>query len=76
MYANGQSYQGYFTNDSKNGHGVYRWLDGRKYDGQWLNGKQHGKGRYTNSKGNQKDGIWHEGKRVNWIHGTVHENSQ
>lgn len=36
-YVNGNKYEGEWTNDRKNGHGIYSYFStGEKYDGNWV----------------------------------------
>ena len=35
-WADGNSYEGDFVDDSRDGFGVYRWLDGSIYEGQFV----------------------------------------
>ena len=39
VYANGETYDGQFSEDKIQGYGVYKWTDGRKYTGKWKQGK-------------------------------------
>ena len=43
-YENGDTYEGGFSNDEKNGFGIYIFKDGRRYKGEWKNDKRNGKG--------------------------------
>lgn len=37
FYVNGNRYEGEWTGDRKNGHGIYFYFStGEKYDGQWV----------------------------------------
>lgn len=41
---NSDCYEGEYSNDKKNGHGVYTWKDGTVYDGEFMNDLKHGMG--------------------------------
>ena len=63
-------YTGQWTNDGREGLGVYRSspaeLTGpyeEKYDGWWRSDKMHGQGKYYWSNGDVYDGMWKEDKR-------------
>ena len=42
----GETYDGEWSNDNKEGKGVYCSIDGNKYDGEWKNDKKFGKGKF------------------------------
>ena len=39
VFATGKAYEGQFSNDLKDGYGVFKWPDGRIYAGWWQEGK-------------------------------------
>lgn len=41
---NGDSYEGEYMNDKKNGKGIYIWKNGSKYEGNFENDYRHGYG--------------------------------
>jgi hypothetical protein len=41
-WANGQTYQGYYKKDKKNGKGKLKLVDGTIIKGKWIEGKIHG----------------------------------
>jgi len=43
-HTKGQSYQGEWANNKKNGYGVQVFPNGQKYEGQWANGMRNGEG--------------------------------
>jgi hypothetical protein len=45
-YYNGDEYFGEWTEDLKNGKGVYKYNNGDKYEGDWQRGLIHGRGKY------------------------------
>ena len=44
FWANGDQYEGEFSNGMKNGKGLFIWSNGNKYDGDWKDNQRHGKG--------------------------------
>ncbi len=38
-FADGKSYEGFYSNDKKAGYGVFCWLNGKRYEGWWTDGK-------------------------------------
>lgn len=43
-YENGDKYDGQWSKDKMNGHGVMSYKDGSKYEGDWVNSERSGKG--------------------------------
>lgn len=39
-YANGDTYEGNFSSDMKNGHGVYQYANGSKFEGEFKDDKK------------------------------------
>ena len=63
-YNNGDTYDGMFDDDKKNGYGIYVSIStGRKYLGNWKNDKMHGNGVMTNNK-EKYVGVWEFGKLI------------
>lgn len=63
-YHNGDTYDGMFDNDKRNGIGTYISIKvKRKYEGEWKDDKLHGRGIMTTNK-EKYIGIWNEGKLV------------
>ena len=44
FWPNGNSYEGDFKNDFRDGLGVYKLKNGERHEGEWKNGKKNGKG--------------------------------
>ena len=40
-------FAGEWLNDSRNGHGVYTYVNGDTYEGEWSDNLRHGQGTYT-----------------------------
>lgn len=60
-------YIGEYSNDKKEGFGIYFWYDPPKaYIGMWKGGKQNGIGKLMTSK-QGKFGIWKNGERQVWL---------
>ena len=50
-YENGNTYEGEFVKNRREGYGSFSWVNGKKFEGHWKNGKQHGRGTcYRNGK--------------------------
>ena len=39
LQVNGDLFIGHWSDDKKEGYGVFTWSDGKKYEGLWRNGK-------------------------------------
>lgn len=64
VYHNGDTYDGMFDNNQRNGKGTYvSSAIGRKYNGEWKDDKMHGTGIMTTKK-EKYVGIWNDGKLV------------
>ena len=50
-WSNGDTYDGDYKNDLKDGHGVFRWSTLDTYEGEVRNGVRHGKGVYRYADG-------------------------
>lgn len=63
----GDSYEGQFANDMREGEGIYRWgaspWVGDFYWGSYRNDKRHGRGLYSWANGDRFDGEWKEDVR-------------
>jgi len=57
-YTNGNTYDGEWKNNKKNGQGTYVWPSGREYIGAWKNGDRAGQGTMTVSDGTKYVGTW------------------
>ena len=56
-YGNGDVYRGDVNEDgTREGKGVYTWLNGERYEGEWRGGVQHGQGVKTWASGDKYDG--------------------
>jgi len=64
----GDTYEGHWLNDKRNGHGVLRRANGNTYDGQWKNDKKHGHGVWIDICGARYEGNWEDDKEHG--HGT------
>lgn len=63
-WKDGKKYAGYYTQDKKEGFGIYYWANpNRVYIGFWKGGKQDGVGKYINMN-EVRYGIWTQGKRT------------
>jgi hypothetical protein len=62
----GQSYEGEYKNDIKDGFGCYRWKDGKLFIGEWKNNKRNGKGMIRYTDGTEREGLWEDDKQVSW----------
>ena len=57
FYENGNTFEGEFENDEKNGFGVYIYLEREeKYEGYYKNDKRNGKGKFYGKNGTVFDG--------------------
>ena len=61
-YNNG-TYNGFFKNNKRHGHGTYNFKSGDKYSGQWNKGNKHGQGTYYYSNGDKYSGQWNKGNK-------------
>lgn len=57
-YTNGDTYEGYISNNNRNGRGIYIWINGDKYEGDWVDGDRNGYGTFTYSNGTRQEGFW------------------
>jgi hypothetical protein len=57
-YPNGDTYNGEWSDNKRNGRGVFIFANGNKYDGEWRDDKKHGRGICTLANGNKYDGEW------------------
>mmetsp|Transcript_7603 Transcript_7603/g.14265 ORF Transcript_7603/g.14265 Transcript_7603/m.14265 type:complete len:387 (+) Transcript_7603:3064-4224(+) len=62
-YYNGDSYEGFWSDDRPHGQGVYTWKDGGRYEGEFLDGKMQGKGKRTFASGAVYEGDFENGKK-------------
>ncbi len=46
-YPNGESYEGEWSNDKREGKGIYRWSNGDVYDGEMHENVRTGKVRFS-----------------------------
>ncbi len=62
VWANGDSYEGEWVNDLRQGNGTKKWKKyGDVYIGKWLNDTKHGYGEYMWSNGDRYLGKWRHG---------------
>ena len=61
---NGDRYSGGFSNDLRNGQGVYAWANGEIYEGEFVDNKMSGKGKYSWPSGREYEGYFENGKIV------------
>jgi len=50
VWANGDTFEGSFMNDAREGKGTYRWKDGEEISGLWRNNKLNGEVKYSADK--------------------------
>lgn len=62
-YPNGDTYDGEWSNDKRNGQGVLKQKRGGKYEGDWVDDKRQGKGAQQWPKGHRYTGDWRDDKR-------------
>lgn len=60
-------YHGEYSNDKKNGFGVYVWVDGRAYLGKWIQGKQDSERVYILPNGTVRKGLYEGNNRKEWL---------
>ncbi|MBP7377201.1 MAG: hypothetical protein KA956_12065 [Pyrinomonadaceae bacterium] len=58
LFANGNTYEGYFVNGRGSGKGKVINTDGSSYVGDFVNGKMEGRGIFLSANGNTYDGMW------------------
>ena len=58
LYSNGDSYEGEWIDNKRNGKGKYTWKDGDIYEGDWVNNKRIGKGKMLYVNGDSFEGEW------------------
>jgi hypothetical protein len=58
LYSNGDSYEGDWINNKRNGQGTYTWKDGDIYEGEWVDNKRIGKGKMLYINGDSFEGEW------------------
>ncbi len=46
-YPDGSKYEGSWSDNVKNGYGIYYYINGDTYEGDWLNNKKDGQGIYS-----------------------------
>ena len=44
-WPNGDTYEGEYKDDIRNGFGIYKYKDGNRYEGEWKNDQKNGKGK-------------------------------
>lgn len=64
---NGDSYEGQYMNDKKNGKGTYLWKNGSKYIGNFENDYRHGYGQMYWQDGKVYKGKWLNGIEKNTL---------
>ncbi|RQX67607.1 MORN repeat-containing protein [Toxoplasma gondii CAST] len=64
VYANGDVYEGEFSNSVRHGQGIYSGADGLRYEGDWQRDRRHGCGVLTHDKVNfVYVGQWEDDKK-------------
>lgn len=64
VFASGERYSGTLVMGSKEGYGVYKYMNGNVYDGEWKKDKKHGKGKYDYFlTGESYEGDWYMGEK-------------
>lgn len=58
LYANGEKYDGAFTDGAMNGNGTYTYRDGSRYTGEFAKGVRHGQGTLELVGGGNYVGRW------------------
>ena len=53
IYPSGSSFDGWWKNGKKQGHGVEKTSDGGRFEGEFMNGKRNGKG-FMRKEGGKK----------------------
>src|ERR1017187_5639171 len=61
VLANGDKYDGTFSNGYRNGRGIYWWATGIKYEGDWAYNQMEGFGKITFADGTKFLGIIRQG---------------
>ena len=64
QFLNGDSYDGFWFEDKRQGYGVLRYVKGDVYEGEWHNDRMHGKGILSHPDGSQLQGSWEQGQQV------------
>lgn len=58
-YANGDIYEGEWSNDKRHGNGMLRLANDNRYEGEWKNDMKNGHGKYFFlNKGQLLEGYW------------------
>lgn len=58
-YANGDIYEGEWSNDMREGRGMLRLANNNRYEGEWKQDKKNGNGKYFFlNKGQLLEGFW------------------
>jgi hypothetical protein len=63
-YPNGDSYEGEWNNDVREGFGLLRFSKGDQYEGEWANDKMNGKGILGHPDGSSYEGLWENGLKL------------
>lgn len=58
FYNSGDTYEGYWKDEKRNGEGTYYWSNGKFYKGNWLNDARSGEGIMYFTDGSWLDGLW------------------
>ena len=60
-FANGDRYEGEWSEGFRSGRGTMVWADGARYEGEWLDSKPNGEGVYTDAADAVFSGTWSAG---------------
>lgn len=63
-FENGDTYEGEFYDNCRDGFGTYLWVNGDKYIGSWVMDQTHGKGSLMWADGDTYIGDWYNGERT------------
>jgi hypothetical protein len=62
MYANGDKYEGEWSNDLRHGYGIFTAQSGETYSGMWKHGHKEGKGKLLLPNSAWIQGEWKNNK--------------
>ena len=76
IWASGQSYEGEYKNNKRNGFGQYSDTDGRIYFGEWRQGRRDGIGYIIQSNYEVRKTKFEIGKRIEYLPITEEEKAK